>query len=71
MKTKSLDRILAVTNDVNEGDTGHLKKSELVEAVRYWSCHASELAAEKESLKTRVLLFATELCIRNAPQERQ
>lgn len=56
------EHMLWVTNEISEGDTKHLKKRDLIEAVRFWSGRAGTLAEEKESLKTRVLIFATELC---------
>ena len=55
------ERILQITNDVSEGDTNHLRKSELIEAVRYWSLKCSEDAAKSEQVKTQLALFVTKL----------
>lgn len=63
------ERMLAVTNDISEGDTKHLKKKDLVEAVRFWAARSDQLAEEKESLKTRLLIFITDLCTEPSPTE--
>lgn len=38
-------RAAEIANDCNEGMTTHLRKSELVEAVRYWSLKSADKAA--------------------------
>lgn len=40
----SLERILEVTNHVNEGERGSVTRRELFETVRYWSNYGSALA---------------------------
>ena len=55
------ERILEITNDVSEGDTSHLKKSELIEAVRYWSLKSAANAGDAQSIKTQLALFVTKL----------